>query len=184
MEITGGREAATQGEAKEWYRQFTSRSASVALARRQVGKVLERWGYAREDIDRVVLVTSELATNALVHGRVAGRRWEVRLIRVENGCLVEVSDANSRMPQRKTPDEEDEYGRGLLVAAAVADGLGHRERRDLGKTVWARLSQSVPEEPRREPEKREKPGEREKPRKRGESGESEKPGKRGGPGEE
>ncbi|MBA2949585.1 ATP-binding protein [Streptomyces himalayensis] len=128
-----------QQAAQQWKMQFTSTPKCVALVRSQVGKALKTWGYVQDDIDRVVLVSSELATNAVQHGHRAGHLFEVRLTAEDTCCLIEVSDASTRRPDPVTAGPDDEHGRGLQLVAALADETGHHPRSPLGKTVWARF---------------------------------------------
>ncbi|MEU8873651.1 ATP-binding protein [Streptomyces javensis] len=132
--------------AQHWAMQFTSTPRCIRLVRTLVDKSLLRWGYGREDIDRMVLVCSELATNAVRHGHRRGHRFEVRLSDEGATCLVEVSDALSRrLPRLMETSDEDEHGRFQLVSA-LAKEMGHRARNPIGKTVWARLALVTPEE--------------------------------------
>ncbi|QKW06709.1 ATP-binding protein [Streptomyces sp. NA04227] len=119
---------------------FTANVKAVALARHQVERTLIAWQLSTPDIERAVLVTSELATNAVQHGRVPDRLFEVRLtVEPNGGLLLEVSDASSRVPEHVHAAPEDESGRGLALVAALADEFGHRPREYVGKTVWAKF---------------------------------------------
>ncbi|WP_169922669.1 ATP-binding protein, partial [Streptomyces lushanensis] len=92
-----------QQTAQRWRMQFSSTAACVSLVRRQTGKTLSEWGYVLDDIDRVVLVSSELATNAVLHGHVPGHLFEVALTSTDYSCLIEVSDASPRTPMALRP---------------------------------------------------------------------------------
>ncbi|GAA5069912.1 ATP-binding SpoIIE family protein phosphatase [Streptomyces similanensis] len=91
--------------------------------------------------DDVMVVVSELVTNAVVH---AGTDVEMvcRLEPETGACVVEVSDQHpSRAPRdhrAPTPYEPPEYGRGLRLVAALAEAWGITYRPGV-KTVWARL---------------------------------------------
>ncbi|MFF8590484.1 SpoIIE family protein phosphatase [Streptomyces sp. NPDC015220] len=91
--------------------------------------------------DDVLVVVSELVTNAVVH---AGTDVELicRLEPETGACVVEVSDQHpSRAPRdhpAPTPYEAPEYGRGLRLVAALAEAWGITYRPGV-KTVWARL---------------------------------------------
>lgn len=136
-----------QTMAQRWAMQFTSTPRCVRLVRSLVNKTLLSWGYGREDIDRTVLICSELAANAVRHGHRHGHRFEVRLSGEGATCLVEVSDPLSRrLPRLLETSDEDEHGRGLRLVSALAKEMGHRARNPIGKTVWARLSLVPPEE--------------------------------------
>ncbi|MCN9239513.1 SpoIIE family protein phosphatase [Streptomyces sp. RY43-2] len=91
--------------------------------------------------DDVLVVVSELVTNAVVH---AGTDVElaVRFEPETGACAVEVSDQHpSRAPRAhgsESPYEQPEYGRGLRLVAALAEEWGVSYRTG-AKTVWARL---------------------------------------------
>ncbi|WP_369260149.1 ATP-binding protein [Streptomyces sp. R35] len=135
-----------QQAARLWTMQFTSTPRCIALVRRQVGRALAGWGYGQDDIDRALLICSELATNAVQHGHRAGHLFEVRVTAQRADCLVEVSDPTPRQPRPVTAGTDDERGRGLHLVAALAEETGHRPRSPLGKTVWARLLLGEPKE--------------------------------------
>lgn len=128
--------------------QFTSSPKSVSLVRKQVTKALASWGYGTDDIDRTLLICSELATNAVRHGHRPGHLFEVRVATTGTACLVEVSDPEPRAPRAVSAGVDEEHGRGLHLVAALAEATGHRPRRPVGKTVWARLLLNAPKEDR------------------------------------
>jgi anti-sigma regulatory factor (Ser/Thr protein kinase) len=126
-----------------WRRVFPSVPRMVPVARRSAGKELSAWGVAPDDAADVVLVVSELVTNAVRHGRVRGRLVELRMTcDDEKAVTVEVSDAGDRYPpvaQEPSPQGRlEESGRGLTLVAALATEWGVRGR-TVGKTVWARV---------------------------------------------
>jgi anti-sigma regulatory factor (Ser/Thr protein kinase) len=125
--------------AERWHMQFSSTAACVSHARHQVEKTLSEWGYALDDIDRVVLVSSELATNAVRHGHVPGHPFEVALTSTHSTCLIEVSDGSPRTPMALRATAEEEHGRGLPLVSALAVRAGHHARKPTGKTVWAHI---------------------------------------------
>ncbi|MFF0787832.1 SpoIIE family protein phosphatase [Streptomyces spiralis] len=98
--------------------------------------------------DDVLVVVSELVTNAVVH---AGTEVELvcRLEPETGACVVEVSDQHpSRAPRDhagEAPYEPPEYGRGLRLVAALAKEWGITYRTG-AKTVWARLPAEGDEE--------------------------------------
>ncbi|WP_240045310.1 ATP-binding protein [Streptomyces sp. L-9-10] len=128
-----------QQTAERWHMQFASTAACVSLVRRQVEKTLSEWGYVLDDIDRVVLVSSELATNAVLHGHVPGHLFEVALISTDHSCLIEVSDGSPRTPMALRLTADEEHGRGLPLVSALAIRVGHHARKPRGKTVWAHM---------------------------------------------
>ncbi|MEV6791827.1 ATP-binding protein [Streptomyces sp. NPDC051320] len=111
------------------------------FARVGATRTLAAWGYVSDD---VALVVSELAANAVAHGRVPGRGFLLRLA-VGPGCpavlRIEVSDACGKrrpQPDPRMPESDAETGRGLLLVQAMALDWGVSERL-YGKTVWARV---------------------------------------------
>ncbi|WP_308346533.1 ATP-binding protein [Streptomyces sp. ISL-66] len=117
------------------------------LARRLAGVQLAAWGIPHgcalaEDVE---LVVGELAANAVLHGRVPGRDFEIRLAYDGLRVRVEVSDARGdKAPPDALPSVDPwsaEDGRGLVLVQAVARewGVAPRGPGGPGKTVWARL---------------------------------------------
>lgn len=131
-----------QQTSEKWRMHFSSTAACVTLVRRQVEKALSDWAYAFDDIDRVVLVSSELATNAVIHGHVPGHLIEVALTSTRDICLVEVSDGSPRTPMALWVTGEDEHGRGMPLVSALAVQTGHHARKPTGKTVWAQVERT------------------------------------------
>ncbi|MCX4236498.1 ATP-binding protein [Streptomyces ortus] len=129
-----------------WQTQFSPLRKCVPLARSLVSQTLASWGYAQEDIARVVLVCGELSANAVEHGGRPGHLFEVRLTVDGPSCLVEVSDADRTPPRRIKAGEDDEGGRGLLLVDRLSAETGHHDRHPIGKTVWARLILDSPNE--------------------------------------
>jgi anti-sigma regulatory factor (Ser/Thr protein kinase) len=109
---------------------------------------------ARDDLHQldveVLLVASELVTNAVLHARTA---LELSYDAEEGRVEVGVRDLDAR-PWRPTSSpgpaaaSESSWpllalgGRGLAIVAAMADEWGVTETQD-GKQVWARWSASV-----------------------------------------
>ncbi|MFJ2767464.1 ATP-binding protein [Streptomyces sp. NPDC087300] len=115
--------------------------ASVPLARTRVRDHLSAWGHAsgRATLDDTVLLVSELATNAILHGPVVERDFEVAVTVLADGsCFIEVSDEGPAEPEPRVTDAwEDEGGRGLRLLDTLADAWGVWRRGSHGKTVWA-----------------------------------------------
>jgi Histidine kinase-like ATPase domain len=139
---------------------------SAGTARHLAGQLLTDCGLAALT-DDVLLVTSELAANAITASRDSGRAGGSRgsspaantaaialwLARTPDGVLVAVADpaAADRLPRllrlaplgpmplagdAGDPGELTERGRGLMIAAAVADRLGWY-RAGRWTVVWA-----------------------------------------------
>ncbi|MFF1921043.1 ATP-binding protein [Streptomyces sp. NPDC058221] len=116
----------------------------ATLARRLVVWKLDTWGfpYGTRLSDDVALLVAELAANAVLHGRVPGRDFELRLVYAHGTGVVriEVSDTHERWPELSAveqPDADADGGRGLLIVEAVAARWGVSDRVGPGKTVWA-----------------------------------------------
>ncbi|MEU6664747.1 ATP-binding protein [Streptomyces sp. NPDC046727] len=116
------------------------------LARRLTATHLATCGYPHDsDLNHTAqLIVAELAANAVTHGRVPGRDFELRLslLREKDTLRIEVSDTRGDRPLRFLDGRlEDEHGRGLVVVQVLATLWGVSER-DVGKTVWVELALS------------------------------------------
>ncbi|MFG2721405.1 ATP-binding protein [Streptomyces sp. NPDC048416] len=127
-------------------KRFASTRRAASLARRLALGQLDAWGVAHgsEASDTAGLLVAELAANAVLHGYVSGRGFELGLLLHEDGVLrIEVSDtrADRRLPLVAVPAPEDcESGRGLLLVQSFADRWGTVEGLPPVKTVWAQLT--------------------------------------------
>ncbi|MEV0847609.1 ATP-binding protein [Streptomyces sp. NPDC049954] len=117
------------------------RRPSVRKARDYVRSLGATWGLEGEQLDSVLLVVSELVTNAVLHARCGpGRQVALTLIREPGRVRVEVRDAGDGEPQpRKGIPFTEEHGRGLAVVAELAADWGVA-REVVGKTVWATVA--------------------------------------------
>ena len=112
-------------------REFDARADVIGAMRGYVQDALVRHGAADEAIDAAVLCTSELATNALLHGD-----GPISLVLdLTDRARVAVGDRNERPPVRISAEPDDDIGRGLMLVTLFADDWGY-ERADDGKTVW------------------------------------------------
>lgn len=115
---------------------YTPHPRSVSLARRRSARLVGEWGYPGLAGD-VGVVVSEMASNALLHGHVQGRLFRVHLALTRAALRVEVTDARGEcLPVRRTPDDEAQFGRGLILIGALSARWGV-EPCVVGKTVWA-----------------------------------------------
>ena len=108
------------------------------LARRYLASMAAAWPAGVLEV--AVLLTSELVTNAVTHGR---RPVELRLIDDGNQIKVEISDGDPQpLPgEANRPPATQQSGRGLLIVDNLADRWGCRlHRAPPGKTVWFELS--------------------------------------------
>jgi anti-sigma regulatory factor (Ser/Thr protein kinase) len=120
---------------------FSSTRLGARLARHLAVQRLDDWGipYDTESSDVAAVLVAELAANAVTHGRVPGRDFELRLTLSADTLRIEVSDARAeKRPREVTPDGES--GRGLLLVAALADRWSVHDRVPVGKTVRAELT--------------------------------------------
>jgi len=109
---------------------------AVREARRFVASTLARWQLPERVRDDIVLLVSELVTNAVVHGRPP---IQLRLRRTPAHVVVEVHDGATFLPRKLRPTPDDEHGRGLQLVALLAERWGTRATND-GKSVWCVVS--------------------------------------------
>jgi len=127
---------------------------SVRTARLFVVDRLQEWG-ADDLVDQAALLTSELATNAVLHTR---RPFTVTLSRSGPTVRVEVADQSEEIPHLPRHlavpsgdrastgdvlgvgvDSRDRLFSGLGVVDAVAGSWGADPRPGVGKVVWFEL---------------------------------------------
>ena len=109
-----------------------------ARGRHAVTAVLDEWGCEPGSREDLLLVVSELVTNAVVHGAEPIR---VTMVRAPERVRVEVTDgaAASSPHGNPRPPTDAETGRGLSVVTRLAVAWGWRASPGRGKTVWAEL---------------------------------------------
>jgi anti-sigma regulatory factor (Ser/Thr protein kinase) len=117
----------------ELKRELAEEMGSITAARRLARLLLVECGYDGHHED-VLLVVSELVTNALVHG--AGRPV-LRLAGGRSSVRIEVSDASTKLPEPRRPGPAD--GWGLHVVEQLCTGWGADEHA-FGKVVWCELA--------------------------------------------
>ena len=109
---------------------------SAREARRLAQRCCHRAGLPEDVVDTTVLLTSEVVTNAVVHGRSEPR------LRVRAGAgdvHVEVEDDNDRLPVLQDSDDDALSGRGLGMLRDESTAWGVRAT-ELGKVVWFTVS--------------------------------------------
>lgn len=123
---------------------------SVRVARDFTAGTLRRWGVEDEQRDDIVVVVSELLTNALRYtvpclGAV-WPRWPVRLGLLQPGpwLLCAVSDPSDEVPVPTEPGCFGESGRGLHVVSSLCDEWGCTPPGSKGKVVWAMFATRQP----------------------------------------
>ncbi|MEU6732780.1 ATP-binding protein [Streptomyces physcomitrii] len=112
---------------------FPSLESRVADARRLAESYLRLWDLSPL-VDEVVLVVSELVTNAVRYGN--GRPVELRVYVSDGALVIEVRDGSPLPARLRLVDEEAESGRGLFLVAALAREWGVSPD---GKTTWCSL---------------------------------------------
>ncbi|MET8682745.1 ATP-binding protein [Streptomyces sp. NPDC004732] len=123
---------------------FSATPQGARLSRRLTRYHLDGWGiaYDTELSNAAEAIVAELAANAVTHGRVSGRDFELGLTLRADTLRIELADARAeRLPlvARDSPDPDRETGRGLVIVAALAVEWGVVGRK-VGKTVWAELA--------------------------------------------
>ncbi|MFE7762351.1 ATP-binding protein [Streptomyces sp. NPDC057438] len=146
---------------------FSSTPLGARLARHLALNQLHAWGirYGSDPSDRAAAVVAELAANAVTHGRVPGRDFELRLSLPTGSLRIEVTDTRAeRLPPGpgavRLACPLAENGRGLVLVDALCDRWEVVDRDPPGKTVlveidlpgWRSLMRRLPE--RRPPKRR------------------------------
>jgi len=116
--------------------QIDYRRQAVQATRSLVRSTLTSWQLPSSVAEDVVLVVSELVTNALVHGK-APVELHIRATAAE--VVVQVLDGATSLPRQLRPTADDEHGRGLQIVARLADRWGTRATSN-GKAVWCIIS--------------------------------------------
>jgi len=105
----------------------------VGAARRFVRDVLMSRQVADGVVDTVELLTSEVVTNAIVHGR-SGPQL---VVEVEGeGVRVAVRDLSPELPVRRLSSLDDVSGRGVVIVEELASAWGVERQANGSKQVW------------------------------------------------
>ena len=113
-------------------RRFTAQPDSVARSRLFAAEQCA--DLAQEIREAIMLMVSELATNAVVHA-VSG--FDVEIDRSPAQVRVSVTDEARGVPVLHTPEVDEPNGRGLQVVQALSDRWGTIEPTGgLSKSVW------------------------------------------------
>lgn len=132
----------------EFTRRLSATRCGARLARHVALRQLAAWGapYGTDLAEAVATVVAELAANAVTHGRVPGRDFEVTARLLGRTLRIEVSDTRGelRPPAPGAPRPAlgplAETGRGLLLVETLADRWEVLDRVPVGKTVVAELN--------------------------------------------
>ena len=106
-------------------------AAAIGRARRFTAAFLRDHGVAGP-IDTVVLLVSELVTNALLHSSASA---ELRLLLTKRGLRVEVKDKSPSTPYVKQYSDTATTGRGMIIVDTLAKSWGAKAENS-GKVVW------------------------------------------------
>lgn len=125
-----------------------SRPESIRRGRQFVADTLVQWGFgadeqARARLSEIVLVASELLTNAV---RVSPRTTSLRVQAHRDHVLVEVRDDSTVPATPRKAGLNDTSGRGLSIVDALSERWGTTPIERAGKVVWSKMAISAPAE--------------------------------------
>ncbi|MFI7015450.1 ATP-binding protein [Streptomyces sp. NPDC050164] len=146
IDVLAGRRLQAEDGAPVVTKCFRREAQSVPEARRFARAAVEDWGLP-ELADPAELVTSELASNAILHARHASFRVTLRRLS-DDQVQVAVIDRSSALPRKADPGGDDDHGRGLAIVDALSQRWGAEPMwwgTQKGKKVWADLA--VPKPP-------------------------------------
>ena len=86
----------------------------------------------------IILVVSELVTNAVLYG---GPAMDLTLRRTRDGLILDVHDGAITLPRRLRATPDEEHGRGVYLMSLLADRWGARAT-ERGKSVWCTFTTS------------------------------------------
>ncbi|EST27631.1 hypothetical protein M878_24605 [Streptomyces roseochromogenus subsp. oscitans DS 12.976] len=116
---------------------LSSEAAAVPEIRRLARTACAAWNLSDEAANTAELLISEIATNALKHGRSCSIR-----VKVERPCTdrvrVSVVDRSRCLAELRQAAVEDVSGRGLLIVDALSDRWGS-DLLPWGKRMWAEI---------------------------------------------
>jgi anti-sigma regulatory factor (Ser/Thr protein kinase) len=115
-------------------RSFPRTLDSARRAREWVKVICLGWQKDPNECDDLVLITSELVTNALLHGK---GRIGVNLTHSAQSIRVQVSDAGHDPINMGAPTTDGTTGRGLSIVDALSERWGTRKNSHGHVVVWA-----------------------------------------------
>lgn len=122
--------------------EFEPEPVQAGLARRHVSRICR--GLDRDVVATAQLLTTEVVSNAIQHGRT---KVTLRVVRKPQELLVAVLDGNPAVPSRvRKPTGES--GRGLLILERLAFAWGVERLPGRGKCVWFQLRTAHAPHPR------------------------------------
>lgn len=105
---------------------------SVTRARQRALEAAAAWDIPASVKDRLALVVTELASNAVTHAR---STFRVHLQRRDSTIRGEVVDADPEPPIQVNPAPRATAGRGLMIVRHLTDRAGVDDTLS-GKSVW------------------------------------------------
>lgn len=126
--------------------QLSSTPRGARLARTLAVQQVMEWSgdpYDSETVRAVGLVTAELTSNAITHGRLPGRDFRLTMLLLRRAVRIEVTDAR---PERllaatapRSADPHEVAGRGLVLVEAHAARWGCFVCDAYTKCCWAEV---------------------------------------------
>jgi anti-sigma regulatory factor (Ser/Thr protein kinase) len=122
-------------------RRLPATPEAVGRARSLVHQLLAAAGCLDAELaDTAVLLTSELATNAITHGPSGNdHRIEVTVWLADGHLWVAVADAGDLRPAPYRPTHDDDHGRGMQLVDSLSAVWGIAARPVVGKAVYFAL---------------------------------------------
>jgi hypothetical protein len=121
-------------QATRYQRTYPGHPAQVAQVRRDLARHLVGCPAA----DDAVLIASELAANAIVHGHAAGRSFTIRCHAAPGQLRIEAEDPGGPWRHRQRGDRP--HGLDIIAALTDPDRWGTQTAATGGRIVWAQLS--------------------------------------------
>lgn len=138
--------AATPGPtpARRWQRVFPGQEPEIATLRRWITSLLPTCA-ARDDL---VVVATEIATNAIAHTASRGTWFAAELALSPSAVCIAVLDCGGPTePRPEASGPDGESGRGLQMVSALSISAGHTGDHR-GRLVWAQLTWESEDLPR------------------------------------
>lgn len=136
MDDADAAQEATRGPVEELA--FAADLARLAHSRQWVAERARSAGAAPHTERVVVLLTSELVSNAVKYGPVGGH-VAVRVTREDGALRVDVADQGRQSPVMRRPEPTAASGRGLMFVDVLASEWGVDHPAGGGKRVWFRV---------------------------------------------
>ncbi|MFD6994409.1 ATP-binding protein [Streptomyces sp. NPDC059943] len=115
---------------------FRPHTRRIAQLRHIAGTLLTEGGIGRDVVETVQLLVSEIVTNAVVHGCGDRVRFSVSYDRSgSSDVLIEVDDGHPARIKVRSPESDDETGRGMFLVDALARAWGRH-----GTRTWCTVA--------------------------------------------